>query len=174
MCPEKVDLDRLNPIIKRLFIPYKKEHLLPSIFSKPRISTFTFLTDSFFILVFLDLEGEKRARELVSKNQDPFPGLIKPENIEAPVAFGLNKSKNNFFQSNSVSNMYSFSLGNDCSFVLVEHKQSIKTEEDVKFDYTIDLAYVISFGDEINNNNFYEYLDELITVSLTNWGLING
>ena len=44
--------------------------------------------------------------------------------------------------------MFSFSIGKDSTIIIQDHKQHIKTEELGERDYTIKLAYLISFGVE--------------------------
>lgn len=164
-----IDGKRLNSLVGRLlFGPPEIKQYLPSVLSKPA-HTFAFLTSTYFILAFLQKKEKERIEELIGKRQHPFPGLIKPEDTSGPCAFRIDNARNNLFSHNKVQNMYSFCLGKNCTIILHDHKQSINTKEYGIYEYTIDLAYLISFGEEINVDNFYDYLEDLIAYSLKQW-----
>jgi len=101
--------------------------------------------------------------------KEPFPGLFSYPNFEISSAFSIENSKNNYFKNNKVSNLYSFKIGKDSSFILENHNQVIRSPDGFMIDYVIDLAYVIFFGDIINISNFTEYLDDLIKYSIKIW-----
>lgn len=166
----KIDNVRLNNIIsKLLFVPPEIKSFLPSILSKVPVTTFTFLTDTYFLLVFIDSEAVKRIKLFLEKGFDPFPGLIKPEELSVGAAFRVEKARNTFCASNKVTNIYSFSLGKDSTIILQDHKISVNAKDIGDIEYTIDLAYIISFGDEININNFYDYIEDLVAYSFKQW-----
>lgn len=41
-------------------------------------------------------------------------------------------------------------------------------------DYVVELAYIISFGDEINQANYLDFVDGLIAYSINEWRLADG
>jgi hypothetical protein len=119
------------------------------------------------MVVFLDPGDENRINEYRSKRFDPFPGLITFGNLGS--AFRVEKSRYMLIQSCSVENAYALSLGNDSTIIMVDHKQSIKTQELGRVEYHIPLAYIVSYGDEINKATVYEYFEGLIAYSINMW-----
>jgi len=53
--------------------------------------------------------------------------------------------------------------------VLQNHTQSINIKELGSQEYTVDLTYLVAFGDEINGLSFYDYLEDLIAFSVKQW-----
>ena len=165
-----IDEERLNSILKRLFVvPPDLEDILPPILLQKSVSIFRLLTNSYFILAFFDEEGKKRTMKYMEEKNHPFPTLFAPEIVPTSIAFSFENSKNILLKGNTVINMFSLSLGKNTTIILQDHKISVKTEVFGNFEYTIDLAYIISFGDEIDISNFYNYLNDLITYSFTKW-----
>jgi hypothetical protein len=103
-----------------------------------------------------------------SKYNDPFPGLIIASDTVIPIAFEINNSNYGYYKNISIKNSYSFKVKNDCSFILENYRQMIDTADE-HIEYIIDLAYVITFTDKVNLENFYDPLDSLIKYSLTIW-----
>jgi hypothetical protein len=76
-----------------------------------------------------------------------------------------------FLQGCRVNNIFSFSLGKDAALIVRDHFQNIKTNELGDYNYTLKLAYLISFGNEITYSNFYEALEKLLKESFRQWGV---
>ncbi len=171
MANENINLDKINEIIKRNFvIPKDKVEHYPPIFRKGGFTSAVFISDYFMILSFLDIEQEGLFAGYSEKINNPFPGFIILSKDRSPVAFKLeNNSRNNYFLKNKVDNLYSFSVGEDTTFIVQEHHQKINFLELGNIEYEIDLAYIVTFGDEINKNNFHEYLERLIIFSISKW-----
>lgn len=172
MNKESIDLNRLRNLVKNrlLLVPEEIRRFLPPVLSKPKVGLFTYPTDTYFILAFVDAVERERIQKLTEKGYHPFPGLIKPHTGNSvSVAFKLANSRNVLIQANTVKNLFSFSLGKDCTLILRDHKQSINTKELGIYEYTINLAYIISFGDEINSDNLYDYVEDLIAYSFKQW-----
>jgi hypothetical protein len=72
-------------------------------------------------------------------------------------------------QGNFVENLYSISLGPDSTIVLLDHTQTIITKELGQYKYKIDLAYIISFGNEITPTTVYGYVEDVIAYSISSW-----
>lgn len=108
-----------------------------------------------------------RITTLLGSGINPFPGLITANSSGA--AFGLDKSRNVSIENCKVENMVSIALGKDCSIMVSNHLQSINTIELGQYQYTVELAYIISFGEEINRANMYEFLADLVSYSVTQW-----
>jgi len=170
MDKETIDQNRLIEIVKKrlLRVPEEIKKFLPPILSKPGVDLFTFLTDTYFILAFVDAAEKEKLKNLVKKGHHPFPGLIKPENVSMSAAFRLERARNTFIAGCTVEDMFSFSLGKDSTIILLDHKQSWPEETGV-YIYVIDLAYIVSFGDEINRDNLYDFLEDLIAYSFKEW-----
>ena len=168
-----IDLDskRFVKIIDKLAnIPDEIKDNVPQVLTHSNYVV-TNLTDDYCFVVFVhDKKEFKRIEKFEKQGVNPFPGLILPQDRDRPTAIALNRSRNWYLNGNKISNLYFLKLGKDCTVVIQNHKQSIGTKEFGKVDYTIDLAYLVSFGNEITLYNFYDYLDDLILFSLKTWG----
>lgn len=154
--------------------PTQYEHLPEVLLEKGQTRFLILSTDKFIIIDFLDDEEAKRISDLKKKGHFPFPGLIKPDQLKMSAAFRFEKARNGLVQGCSVNNMFSFSIGKDSSFIIQNHKQQIKTEELGEYNYTIKLAYLISFGDEITQSNIYDIAKDLMFYSFQRWGIDLG
>lgn len=166
-----VDKDRLrNLVTKRLLqAPNEVKELLPPVLSKSETELRIFLFDTYLILEFADATEQQRLETLEKLGYPLFPDLVKPKNVEAGAAFRFVKSQNIFIKSCTVKDMFTFSLGEDCTIILQDHTQSKQLERLGRFEYVIDLAYIVSFGDEINSVTIYDFVEDLIAYSLKQW-----
>jgi hypothetical protein len=85
------------------------------------------------------------------------------------LVFKFEKVTNGYIKSNQVTNMYSFNIGKDCTFIIEDHKIEIKDNKGETIDYMINLSYVVSFGDEINLSNADLFLKQIIEYSIKLW-----
>ena len=170
-----INQEKLINIINRLIsVPKEIRNILPEILSKPEINIMNILTNDYYLLIFLDNEGWERVSRYREKKTSPFPGLINNEKKVFPSAITFNKSKNLVFEGNQISNLFSFSLGKDSTLILKNHKQYSDNSSLGIYNYIIDLAYLITFGDEITIYNFYDYLGDLIAYSIKTWRIKNA
>jgi hypothetical protein len=166
-----LDHERLKDIIeKHLFgAPNEAKVSFVPVLRNPDVSWFTFSTDKYFILTFIDAAGKKRIDELLKISHHPFPGLIA-EKDTAPTAFHFEKSLNAFLKGYSVPpDMFSLSLGEDATVILCNHTQAVKTLELGEYEYVMELAYVVSFGKEINTENMCDFIENSIIYSIKQW-----
>lgn len=146
------------PDIKATFPPVlRQSKVLSVIISEPE----------YLIVAFLTAEEEKRFNECVSKQIDPLVGLITTGPEKA--AFRIDKAKYAIARSCSVTNKFSLSLGPDSTIVLEDHHQIIQTADIGTVSYILPLAYVISYGDDIDHATVYEYLEGLVAYSTNMW-----
>ena len=165
----KIDQRRLDSIVNQLFKTLSDiKHPIPSVLPKSP-TAFTLLTNRYFLLAFLDDVVKKKIKQYMKEGNHPFPGLIAPEYGTFKSAFKLDNTRNAIFDCNKVKNMFSFSLGNDSTLIIYDHNVFINTEAFGNFDYTVPLAYLLSFGTEISRENFYDYLEDLIEFSFMHW-----
>lgn len=168
-----IDLDskRFIKIIDKLAnIPDELKDNVPKVLTHSNYVV-TNLTGEYCLVVFVqDKEEFERIEKFEKQGVEPFPGLILPQDRDRPTAMAFNRSRNFYLNGNKVTNLYSLKLGKDCTVVIQNHKQSIRTKEFGKVEYTIGLAYLISFGNEITLYNFYDYLEDLILFSWKTWG----
>lgn len=122
---------------------------------------------NYFIFSISSSKELQRIDDLVSRGLDPFPGLICQGEISSSIK--LDKSKNANISNSQFNNIYVFNLGKDCTITMSNNTQTINTLELGEYSYVIELAYVISFGDEIIRSTVYEYLKELINNSIKSW-----
>lgn len=164
-----INPDKIKEIIEQRFThaPDKIKKFFPAVLQNSPFSWITFSPPDYLIILFLNPGDEKRINEYTSKRLDPFPGLITLENKGA--AFRVDKSRYMLIQSCTVNNSYALSLGRDSTIIMVDHKQSIKTQELGQVEYHIPLAYIISYGNEISKATIYDYFDGLIAYSINMW-----
>jgi hypothetical protein len=177
MTDQGIDSAKLKTVIENCLkeVPETEWKRLPEVLlEKGRTRFFVLATEEFFIIDFLDDEEAKRISDLQEKGYFPFPGLIKPDQLRMSAAFRFEKAKNALVRNCSVNNMFSFSIGKDSTIIIQDHKQHIKTEELGERDYTIKLAYLISFGVEINRSNLLDNVKELMFESFRQWGIDLG
>lgn len=166
-----VDHERLKDIIEKhlLGAPNEAKVSFVPVLRNPDVSWFTFSTDKYFMLTFIDAAGKKRIDELLKISHHPFPGLIA-EKDSVPAAFHFEKSLNAFLKGYSVPpDMFSLSLGEDSTVILCNHTQAVKTLELGEYEYAVELAYVISFGKEINSKSMYDFIENSIIYSIKQW-----
>jgi len=147
--------------------PEKIKKSFPDVLQRRPLSWVTISPPEYLMVVFLNPGDENRIKEYTSKRFDPFPGLITLGNQGS--AFRVEKSRYMIIQSCSVENAYALSVGNDSTIIIVNHKQTIKTQELGQVEYHIPLAYIVSYGDEINKATVYEYFEGLIAYSINMW-----
>jgi hypothetical protein len=172
-----IDADKLKSTIDSCLraVPKTEYEHLPNVLLEKGHTRFFFLgNDKFLVIDFLDDEEAERIQKLSEKGLFPFPGLIKPEQLKMSAAFAFNSSRNGLVRGCSINNMFSFSMGKDSTVIIQDHRQSIKTEELGDYSYTIKLAYLLSFGEEINFENIYSFVRELILNSYKQWGVNLG
>ncbi len=173
---DKAILDnKVRELVERRLLenPPELVKFLPPILSVAQVTTFTYLTNEYFILALVKRKEKEQLKKLVEQGLPPFPYLIKPNGAIGTTAFGINNSRNMFINSCTVENAFSMSLGKDSTVILCNHKQLNKTKTGIH-EYTIELAYVISFGDEIKQYNLLDFLDDLMAYSIKQWKQNHG
>jgi hypothetical protein len=164
-----IDNSKITKLIERRIIEVSPEikKSFPEVV-QDEVRWVAFSDDKLIYLMFLDAKEMERIEEFSEKGFDLFPGFITT-NEEISTAIRFTNSKYGFVSGNSVSGMYSFSVGHDSSFVVQGHRQSLKTNEIGEINYTIPLAYVVSFGEDISETNIYKTLEELVSYSIKAW-----
>ncbi len=165
----KVEIEKIKEIIERRIItaPIDFKVSFPDVI-KGEAHWISFANDKVFLLVFLDSIEMQRIQEYSRKGYDPFPGLITTE-PSVSAMMRMENSRNNFITGCSVSGMYSFSIGQDSTFIIQDHSQILQTKEIGEIRYKIPLTYIISFGENIAEENAYQSLDKLIAYSIKVW-----
>jgi len=165
----------LTPEIKKVVeeklidTPPDVKDLFPTVLKQKNLSWITFRDENYIILSFLEGIEKDRIKRFTSNNYHPFPGLVVTEKTEQS-AFHFENSFNIYLKGNKVRNAYSLSLGPDSTITLEDHHQTIKVKEfGNEIDYKISLAFIISFGEEIKEYNFSQYLKEIVSYSINQW-----
>ena len=154
---------------KLIDVPKLVKDKFPEVLKQERLNWATFNDEKYFIIVFLAKDEEKRIKKLTQNNLHPFPGLITTEE-KIPSAFRFQNSYNIYLEGNTVNNAYTISLGTDCTISLVNHTQSINVKElQGVYNFRVNLAFIISFGQEITKSNYGEFLREIISYSIKQW-----
>ena len=160
---------KIRSIIKKRLIqaPPDIKAIFPQVLRQSKILSVIISEPEYLIVAFLTAEEEKRFNECVSKQIDPLVGLITTGPEKA--AFRIDKAKCAIARSCSVTNKFSLSLGPDSTIVLENHHQIIQTADIGTVSYTLPLAYIISYGDDIDHATVYEYFEGLIVYSTNMW-----
>ena len=177
MASPEIDRAKLTTVVEdclRKIPKSETDHLPKILLEKGQTRFFVLTTKEFLLISFLDDEEAKRISDLKEKGYFPFPGLIKPDQVQMSAAFRFEKTKYAYVKGCSVNNMFSFSVGKDSTITIQDHKQRMRTEELGEVTYTIKLAYLISFGDEITQSNIYDNLKGLMFESFKQWGVNIG
>ena len=167
-----INHSRVSNIIRKRLVsvaPAVRE-FLPPVLSRGQFSWAIFPTKGYLLVVFISEQDKRRIQGLIKQSYDPFPGLITQAS-DVGAAFRFENSRNMILKGNAVENAYSISLGQDSTIILEDHKQCINTQELGKYKYTIPLAYLISYGDEVSETTVYDYLEDLMAYSISVWRL---
>ncbi len=161
--------NRLSSILNNLLVNPELVKYLPKVLTEQQVHILSVLWEKYFILAFFNDAEWVKIRDYREKGlKPPLPKLIASNGKEKACAFVIENVRNFLFNSNQVKNIYSFSVGKDSTALILNHKQSIKSTE-LTTEYTIGLAYLVSFGEEINSNNLYDYLEDLTAYSFKVW-----
>ena len=153
-----------------LHAPPEIKNKFPRILSKHDVSIFVFSTVNYMIVAFLDSREKERVIGLRNKNTHPFFALVKPPNVDAPAFFRLDAgTRNTYVGKMTLKDGFGFSIGKDCTLVIEELRQSVLLKEEERYQYDIDLAYVVSFGNEIKKENVLQFLKDIISYSFEIW-----
>ncbi|MEW6182273.1 MAG: hypothetical protein AB1500_03740 [Bacillota bacterium] len=167
----EIELKKIEQILtlKIKSAPDEVKKSFPKVLQKNPLYWIAFSSDSFFSLIFLNDIYKNITLDRMSKRLDSFPGLILDSEKKAPAAIKIDNSKSMWVGNCTVKNMYSFDLGKDSTVILENHLQYVKFNNSEDYEYKIDLAYIISFGNEINVSNLPQYFEELLTYSIMKW-----
>lgn len=164
-----IDPERIKSIIQRRLSQWSKEikQNLPDVLKREPVYWATITEPEYLMIVFLTRDDQKRIEEAMSKGQNPFLGLITTSG--GPAAIRMERARFATIDNNSVKNGFTFSLGQDSTIILINHQQYIETKDIGPVSYTISLAYILSYGNDINSVNVFDYLDGLLAFSESVW-----
>ena len=155
-------------IDKRLVhAPQEAKSLFPAVLKQKPVSWASITVPQYFMVVFLTAEDQDRVNTFKAKRLNPFPGLITTE--PEPAVFSVKEARNVTIRSNTVTNSFALYLGPDSTVLLEDHSQSVKPRDSGQISYKIPLAYLLSYGKEINTATLYEYFDGLVAYSTNLW-----
>jgi hypothetical protein len=164
------DLEKVKSVIEKRLIQARPDvkATFPPVLRQDRVMSAIISEPEYLMIVFLTELEEKRFSECVSRQIDPFVGLITTGPEKA--TFRAEKARYVTVRSCAVTNnSFSFSLGPDSTILLEDHYQTIETEEVGKVSYKVSLAFIMSYGDDINHTAVHEYLDGLVAYSTNIW-----
>jgi len=164
-----IDQERIKSIIQSRLSKTSKEvkEGFPEVLKRDPVYWATICEPEYLMIVFLTSDDQKRLDRAMSLSQNPFVGLITTS--VGPAAFRVEKAKYMTISGCQVTNSFTFSLGRDSTVILENHQQSVETKDMGPVSYTVPLAYILSYGDDINSVTVYDYLDGLIAFSESNW-----
>lgn len=164
-----VDRERILSIIDSRLAGASRhvKEALPTVLQHQPLSWFVIDQPEYLMVGFLTPEEKARVTKCMENHLNPFPGLITAGSEAAFIR--LDKSRYITLDNVSVSNYYALSLGPDSTALLKDHHQSVATKDAGTISYTVPLAYIVSYGNEIDPSNVYEYFDELVAHSVDEW-----
>lgn len=165
----RIESGKIKSIVEKRLVhaPQEVKSAFPAVLRQKQVSWATISESQYFMIAFLTPAEQKRIDDFVAKRVNPFPGLITTGSEGA--AFRVDKSRYTTIRSCKVSNSFALSLGPDSTVLLEDHSQSIKSKDMGTVSYKIQLAYVLSYGNEINTATLYEYFDGLVAYSINVW-----
>ena len=164
-----IDQEKIKSIIEKRLVqtPPDFKAAFPPVLRQGRIVSAIISRPEYLIVAFLTAEEEKWFSECLSNQADPLVGLISttPEG----AAFKAEKARCTTVRSCSVTNSFGFFLGFDSTILLEDYHQIIQAADIGKVSYRVPLAYIISYGEEIDHATVYEHLDNLVAYSTNMW-----
>jgi hypothetical protein len=163
------DLEKIKSIIEKRLIQARPDvkATFPPVLRQGRVLSAVISEPKYLMVVFLTEEEEKRFSECISRQINPFVGLITTGPEKASIR--AEKARYVTVRSCTITDSFSFSLGPNSTILLEDHHQIIETADIGKVSYTVPLAYIISYGDDIDRAAVYEYLDGLVAYSTNMW-----
>lgn len=164
-----IDTEKIKAIIEKRLVqaPPNLKATFPPVLRQDRVLSAIISRSECLIVAFLTAEEEKQYSEFVSKQIDPLVGLITTGLEKA--AFRVERAKCVTARSCTVTNSFSLSLGPDSTILIEDHHQVIQEADIGVVSYTVPLAYIVSYGDEINSSTVYAYLESLVVYSTNIW-----
>lgn len=161
--------ERIKSIIEKrlVYAPPDVKASFPPVLRQDRILSAIISEPDYLVVAFLTTEEEKRYQECMVKQIGPLVGLITTGPEKA--AFRVERAICTTVRSCTVTNTYGFSLGPDSTILLEDHHQIIETTANGTVSYTVPLAYIISYGQDINHSTVYRHLDGLVAYSTNMW-----
>jgi hypothetical protein len=166
---ESVDRKRVFTILRTRLAeaPPELKESFPAVVRQSPPHILVSAQPEYLMVVFLTQEESARVNQCIERRIDPFLGLVATG--PGPAAIRLDKSKYVVLKDNNVSNLFTLSVGPDSTAFLENHHQSIRTADAGTIAYTVALAYIVSYGSEINQSTVYDHLDGLVAYSVSEW-----
>ncbi len=163
------DLEKIRSIIEKRLVRAQSDvkAAFPPVLKQDRILSATISEPKYMIIAFLTEGEEKRFNDCLSRQINPFAGLITTGSEKA--ACRAEKAKYATVRSCTIVGSFGISLGPDSTIILEDHHQVIDTYDAGTMSYTVPLAYIISYGNDIELETAYEHLDSLIAYSVNMW-----
>lgn len=162
-------MESTKDIIKKRLInvPVELETIFPSILFQKNSTIHYYLTDRYLSVSFVHKNMLDDITKLKKQNFPPFIGLIANTTKDS-ICYKLGNC-NNFLKNSYIKKPFGFFIEKNSSLIIDNFTLDINIPELGHIKYTIDLAYLISFGKIINKYNVINYLDNLIAYSVKMW-----
>lgn len=167
--PFAPDLSKIESIIQKRLVnlPLEAKAGFPPILREPSCSLATVTEPEYLMVAFLNSTERDRVESFRSQSLNPFPGLITTAG--EPALFRLDRTRHAVVGKLTGQAGYSFSLGPDSTLILIDYHVSLPNTDIGGVSYSIPLAYVISYGDEIYQSTVYGYFSSLVAYSTDMW-----
>lgn len=160
-----------NIIKERLLsIPEELKTYVPPILLRKDLDFFSKTTSEYFLFVCLDNEKRALIEQRQKDNGDPFPHLITTYKVKKHM-FTVDKAMNIAVgeMTLDVRSGHAFYVGKDSTLLLYNIRQKGIDKILGEFHYDIDVAFIISFGEEIRQYNLLDFFEALIAYAFKIW-----
>lgn len=160
-----------NIIRERLLsIPEELKKYVPPILLREDLDFFSKITSEYFLFVCVDKEKRALIEQRQKKSGSEFPHLITTYKVKKHM-FSLDKAKNTAVgeMTLDVGLGYAFYVGKDSSLLLYNLRQKGTDKILGEFQYDVDVAFIISFGEEIRQYNVVDFFEALIAYAFKIW-----
>lgn len=120
---------------------------------------------------FLEVSTKLRAqRSREAERMATYRQLFLPSNSGQPVMMNVDNARLCRVSGVTVDGAHAFGLGNDISLCVSEVRNSIMMNGH-RVDSSVDVLYVVGFGDLIRDDEAWREFDTLIRVTLADWSV---
>jgi hypothetical protein len=114
---------------------------------------------------FLEITTKLKAQ---SNRTDIYRRFFSPKELQRPAIIAIDKARFARVGAISMEGGYGFSIGSDFSLCAWDLKSSV-VEHGKQSHKSIDLVYVVGFGDQIRQEEAWQEFDALIRLSISDW-----
>jgi len=163
---------RAKNIVKErlLSIPEELKKYVPPILFQEDLAFYTKMTTNYFIFVCTSPQKRAIFETMEKAIGTPFPHLITTHKTKKHM-FYVDRARNTAIgkMTLDVGPTHSFYIGRDSTLLLYDIRQKGIDKKLGDFQYDIDVAFIVSIGDEIRYDNLLVFFESLIAFAFKTW-----